>query len=64
MVEKAAKCCRSASRIGAWKKGGGRGVMISVLVGWEKRERRERDESLDPLDEEAVDSCESDLCGS
>ena len=61
-MENDAKCCRSASSIKGSKKGAGRGVTISVLVGWDRRERRE--EHDDPLDEEATDSCESDLCGS
>jgi len=62
VVEYEAKCCLSASSIKGSKKGAGRGVMISVLVGWERRERRE--EQDEPLDEESTESCESDLCGS
>ena len=58
-MEYEAKCCRSASRIKGSKKGAGSGVMISVLVGCSRRERRE--ELDDPLDEEATDSCESAL---
>ena len=53
VVENDAKCCRSASSIKGSKKGAGRGVMISVLVGWERRERREKND--DPLDEETTD---------
>jgi hypothetical protein len=52
VVENEAKCCRSASRIKGSKKGAGRGVMISVLVGCERRERRE--ELDDRLDEETT----------
>lgn len=36
--------------------------MISVLVGWERRERREEHDAS--LGEESTESCESDLCGS
>jgi hypothetical protein len=36
--------------------------MMSVFVGWERRERREDDD--EPLDNEATESWESDLCGS
>ena len=59
MVENEEKYCRSASRMKGWKKGAGRGVMISVkLVGCKSRE-------LDnPLDEETIESCESALWGS
>ena len=49
MVENEAKCCRSASRIKGWKTGAGRGVVICVLAGCSRRERRE--ELGDPLDE-------------
>jgi hypothetical protein len=59
VVENEAKCCLSASRITGSKKGAGRGVMISVLVGCSRRERRE--ELDDPLDAETTDSCESAL---
>ena len=57
VVENEVKCCRSASRIKGSKKGAGRGVTISVLVDCARRSRRE--ELDDPLDEEAIDPCES-----
>jgi hypothetical protein len=59
VVENEARCCRSASRIKGSKKGAGRGVMINVLVGCSRRERRE--ELDDPLDEETTEPCESAL---
>ena len=49
MVENEEKCCQSAPRIEGSKKGAGRGVMISVLVGCSSGERWE--EPNDLLDE-------------
>ena len=54
MVEYEAKCCWSASRIKGSKKGTGIRVMIKVLVGCSRRDRRE--ELDDPLDEKTTDS--------
>ena len=55
-MENEVKCCWSASTIKGSKKGG---VMINILVGYERPKPREDED--DPIDKKTTNPCESGL---